>query len=340
MDIKNKKIKLLYTMTSGLGDYIVLGDLMRKAERSLPGAECTIIHRANPHVKLWEFDDRKDRFCNVYSMGEMAALIGGLKKARREGAVVFGLQMALGSLQGYFMYSALKKLGAVDYIVDFNLINADIITPPRGEYILELHLNQLKDLLGANFEQEAYRLDLPVKMEEALPLTDKGPGVTVGLHPWSRRGHLPCFTWPYEKWADVVRYILGREGMKIKVFGNDKKFDAFKDYLKKEFGETSALTFEYSHTVKDLVRTISSLDLLVGVNTSVVHIGYALGRKMVILSGPSLDIWTPKGPEIRVVYDEDAVFKGSDKYIDDAGFPSVRRIMPDRVTSAINGFLA
>ena len=340
MKIKGKKIKLLYTMTNGLGDYIVLGDLMRKAENRIPGLECTIIHRANPHIKLWEYDDRDNRFCNVYSMGEMAALIGGLKKARREGSVVFGLQMALGSLQGFFMYSVLKKLGAVDYIVDFNLINADIITPPKGEYILELHLNQLKDLLGADFGQDAYGLDLPVKMEELPPLTDKGPGVTVGLHPWSRRGHLPCFTWPYEKWADVVRYILGREGMKIKVFGKDKKFNAFKDYLKKEFGEPPALTFEYSHTVKDLIKTVSSLDLLVGVNTSVVHIGYALGRKMVILSGPSLNIWTPKGPEIRVVYDEEAAFKGSDKFIDDDAFPSASRIRQDKVLGAIKELLA
>ncbi|MDD5438741.1 MAG: glycosyltransferase family 9 protein [Candidatus Omnitrophica bacterium] len=327
------KIILLYTMTDGLGDYLVMGDVLRKAERLLPGAEALMVHRKNSHIVLWPQGDQKKRFYNVYSPAEIYRLALRLQSARKSGALVFGLQMSPGSLQGFFFYSALKKLAALDYIVDFNLINADIITPAEGSYILDIHLNQLKKLFGLSIPADLYRLDLPLKMQEAArPHSSLKP---VGIHPWNRRGNRSCFVWPFEKWLNVIRILAGNGTCQVSIIGRDKQFDAFKDFLRQGLKENySLIKFLPSSSVTDLAGAVASQDVIISVNSSVVHIGYAFGKKMVILAGPSLDQWSPKGNSIITVGDHDAVFSGVDRYIADDKFPTVQRIRPEQVIEA------
>lgn len=317
---------LVYTMTSGLGDYIIMGDLMRKVETLIPKSRCVMIHRNNFHINLWEYDKPFNRFFNIYNPAEVLRLISFLKKSRDEGFTVFGLQMAPGSMQGFLMYYFMKKLKIVDYIVDFNLINADIITPPEGDYILDLHLNQIKDLFKISIPPHFYKLDLPINLTlNRLPSNHKIR--KVGIHPWSRRGHLSSFVWPVEKWLEVIKFIIARSDYQIVIFGKDSRFVSFAEYIKSHIKPSGhRVIFIPCNSVHQLVEVIYGLDLLLTVNTSVIHIGYAFNKRMIILSGPSLNIWIPKGEVIYTIYDEFASFPGSDKHLPDERFPSVSRI--------------
>lgn len=333
--MKINKCVLLYTMTSGLGDFIVMGDLIRKIESINAKVHCLMVHRNNPHVRLWTRDPQIKRFFNIYSPSQFTKLFSTLKTLRKEGHIAFGLQMAPGSLQGFLFYSFLKKLSAIDYIVDFNLVNADIITPPEGNYILDLHLNQIKTLLKVEVPEKYYHLRVPI--ETAGQHFDKKDGnFLIGIHPWSRRGHLPCFVWPFEKWAEVIKALPEDNNHKIIIFGKDRKFEELRNYLKGSLGDKyKKITFQACSTVQELIGVIEAMDLLITVNTSVIHIGYALCKKMVILSGPSLDLWTPKGEGISVITDQSAGLSGSDKYINDSRFPSVGRIEAAKVIDAV-----
>lgn len=326
-------------MTSGLGDYIIIGDLMRKVEALISEAKCVTIHRNNPHVILWPYDNPLNRFFNIYNPVEVSRLIFFLKKSRRKGFVIFGLQMAPGSIQGFLMYNLMKKIKIVDYIVDFNLINADIITPPKGDYILDLHLNQVKDLFKIDIPPHFYKLDIPINLT-----LDKSPSdhkiKKVGIHPWSRRGHLSSFVWPAQKWLEVIKFILENSSYQIVIFGRDSEFVSFAEYIKSRI--TSAVyrvTFIPCNSVSQLIEIIYGLDLLITVNTSVIHIGYALDKKMVILSGPSLNIWIPKGEGIYNINDELALFPASDKHIPDDRFPSVSRIDVSKILPLLSTLL-
>jgi hypothetical protein len=317
---------LLYTMTSGLGDYIVMGDLMHKVETLVPKAKCLMAHRGNPHVNLWPYDNPSERFFDVYKPHQLLRLVTRLRKARKEGYTIFGLQMAPGSVQGFFFHSCLKRLKALDFIVDFNLINADIITPPRGDYILDLHLNQVGDLLKLQIPDEFYKLSLPVRYDRS-PQSGKATGkFLIGIHPWSRRGHLPCFVWPFDKWLDVVRFLLAESRNKIVIFGRDKKFDDLRNFLERNLESSKNVEFRFCNHVWEVIETVRQLDLLISVNTSVVHIGYALDKRMIVLCGPSLNLWTPKGGNIFVVRDRRALFEGADKCGREEWFPLVERI--------------
>ena len=327
---------LLYTMTSGLGDYIIMGNLMRKVEKLVPEARCLIAHRGNPHVKLWPYNSSHKRFFNVYQPQQILKLILTLKKARREGYTVFGLQMAPGSVQGFFFHLFLKRIKALDFIVDFNLINADIITPPCGNYILDLHLNQVKELFKIRIPEEFYHLELPINFKTLVKSPKEEDRIKIGIHPWSRRGYLPCFVWPFEKWLEVIKFLLQNRQNEIIIFGKDKRFGKLKIYLQSKLGEAGKqIKFNLCNSVIELVNIIKQMDLIISVNTAVVHIGYALDKKMIILCGPSLDIWTPKGKDIYIVRDEDALFQGADKWIKDKRFSTLTRINPVQVLNSI-----
>lgn len=331
----NIKPLLVYTMTSGLGDLIVMGDLIRKIEMQMSGARCLIVHRDNPHIALWTHDNPSQRFYNIYKPAQLWSLISHLLSAKKEGYTILGLQMAPGSLQGFLFFSFLKKIKTLNYVVDFNLINADIITPPKGNYILDIHLNQIKGLFYIPIPPEVYRLQLPFKMDGTYQLPTTGN--TVGIHPWSRRGKYSSFTWPYENWIKVIRHLLITPDTTIVIFGKDKGFKKFEALVKIAIGDDeSRVRFIPSTTVQDLLSVIQGTSRLISVNTSVVHIGYALNKPMVILCGPSLDIWIPKGDNIKIVSDEYAFFSGSDKPTDDQNMSTIRRVTVDNVLRAIN----
>jgi hypothetical protein len=334
-------------MTSGLGDYIIMGDLVRKIEALLPDVRCLLIHRNSSHTNLWKYDPVDERFFNVYKPLEVFKFILILKKFKKRGYTIFGLQMVPGSIQGFLLYKMLKLVNVVDFIVDFNLINADIITPPRGEYILDMHLNQLSDIFKIDIPPDFYNLRLPIIIDRLDQQPKKEEVKTtckrrIGIHPWSRRGHVESFVWPFENWRNLFENLLRTKQNEIIVFGKDPAFNKFKDYIQRSLkSQMLSFKFLYSKNVEELINTISNLDLLISVNTSVVHIGYALRKKMIILCGPSLKYWTPKNDKIDIVKDNKADLPGSDKWVDDSRFPTISRIDVDDVlnTKIVKDFL-
>jgi hypothetical protein len=328
------KAILIYTMTSGLGDFIIMGDLVRKVELLLPDVKCVIVHRRNPHINLWKYNPIDRRFFNVYDPLDFFNFLSILKIFKKRGYTILGLQMAPGSLQGYLFYKMLKLIRLVDFIVDFNLINADIITPPKGDYILELHLNQISDIFKIPIPSEYYQLNLimdntKTELADEVKVDDKNQSKKkIGIHPWSRRGQYKSFVWSFENWLNLITSLSKNPDNEIIIFGRDPAFHKFQDYIEKKLGNSSSLKFLYSKSVMELIKTINELELLISVNTSVIHIGYALNKKMVILSGPSLKYWTPpqKDNKIAIIKDNEATFPGSDKNINDPRFPAVSRI--------------
>ena len=324
--LKVNKI-FLYTMTAGLGDSLIMGDLMHKIEKIVPDSRCVMIHRSNPHINIWTEDRDRDRFYDIYKLAEVGSLIKQLRNYRKSGVVVFALQMAPGSYQGFFLHALLKRLRAVDHIVDFNLINADIVIPPEGNYILEIHVNQIKRLLKiSSIPSEIFKLTLPFSTGNVEVKSD-----VVGIHPWSRRGGV-SFTWEERKWLAIMTALLERK-KKVVIFGKDDRFDIFKQWIMQELPSelASDVTFAPSQSVEHMVEQIASFNSMVSVNSATVHIGHALNKRMVILNGPSLDLWIPKGKEIVSVYDTQAKYSGNDSVSNNPDFPQVRRIKVEDV---------
>lgn len=337
-EISSLKPVLVYTMTAGLGDVVVLDSLVNNVEYGISGSICQIFHRNNPHTRLWSESCSSNRYTNVFSFQELSASILRLRRYCAEGRTVFGLQMAPGSIQGFLFLYFLKKIGALDLIVDFNLVNADIITPPRGKYIFNLHMNQAADLLGVNLSEKALKPSLPFMKNHSLQ-RKSNTEIVVGIHPWSRRGHLKAFMWQAANWLEVIRYLVQRHcNLRIVIIGKDDSFNAFRT-LVEGTEEAASVSFEPSSSVPHLASTIDSLDLLITVNTGAVHIGHALGTPMVILSGPSLDLWIPESETIVSVTDKTALFQSADRSMDDSRFSMVSNIPVSDVITSLDKIL-
>ena len=337
--MKSKNTVFVFTLFSSLGDFILIGDLVHKIERLLPTSRVVVAHRNNPYVKFWKYANASGYFYNVTDCNELLKFHSALRKLKADQFTILGLQQAPGSLQGFFFYALLKKIKAIDYIVDFNLYNADIVTRPDGKYILDLHLNQIKNLANIQIPNEYYQLNLPFEYPSAHQGQQNSAKV-IGIHPWSRRGHLPAFAWPRQNWRDLIQRLAEDQNNQIVIFGRDAQFEDFKNDLHDIVKEYSPrISFQQNTSIQDLTTTIDRLDLLISVNTSVVHIGYALNKKMVILSGPTFDFWIPKGENIKTIQDDEAMWPGSDKHIYDDHFPSIQRIPFEKVLSATNELL-
>lgn len=318
-------------MFSSLGDFVVVSDLARKV-RSL-GADTAVIHANNPLVTLLPEDERRMYF-NVRSFGELARGIGQGQRWRSVGKTIFGIQQAPGSLRGFFFLRTMKKLGGLTYVVDPNLYDADIIMPWHGKYILEMHLNQVAGILGKSLPAGFGSLSLPATLGQHLPAEEPA---LVGIHPWSRRD-APAFTWPPGKWILLLNEAGARyPGARFLVFGRDRNFETFTRQLLQGLSQGLAERVELA-PVKDIqgmLRAIARTQLLVSVNTGVVHLAHALGKRMVILNGPTFGGWIPKGPAVRAILDELALYQGADKPENTQAFPMVARIAPAAVMRGV-----
>jgi len=326
------KVTLVYTMYNHLGDFIVMGGLLRKFD--LLGAECESVaaHQGSPHIPL--FPGRgEDRFFNICTVEGLVRLIGHLRRRKAEGFTIFGLPMAPGSLQAFAFFWFLKKLGALTYIVDFNLINADLITPPRRRYIFDRHLAQAAEILRR-----------PEWMEEcALPPVVAAPAVKtarqrwrIGLHPWSGRGSLPEFQWPDSHWLALAKLILQDPRFEVALVGRDDRFSTLERFLRSQLPGEARDRFisRPAASVEDLAASLQELDCLVTVNTAALHLAHAMKKPLVALCGSSAEMWLPEGDHVRLVRDARGVLPPSDKYWHDPLQPSLQRIEVPEVYAA------
>ena len=327
-----KRVTLVYTMFNHLGDFVVMAGLLKKYDLLSVEFESVIAHWNSPHVAL--FDGKTgDRFFNISKLGGLLKLIGKLRRQRKTGSIVMGIPMAPGSIQAYGFFWFLKKLGALTHIVDFNLVNADAITPPRARYIYDRHLAQAAEI----FQRPEWLEKKSMPLGLAAPTRrSQRTGSRVGFFPWSARAEMPEFNWQKNKWTQLATQILEDPKLNVVLFGRDQQFPEFHDTLRTGLPEKMRpqLFALPVSSVEELLQAIESLDYLITVNTSALHLAHALQIPLVALCGSSLEIWQPEGDHVRIVRDHKGALPPSDIYQHDPLQPSLQRIEAEDVYQA------
>jgi ADP-heptose:LPS heptosyltransferase len=330
--LDGRRVTVVYTMDHHLGDFVVIGGLLKKFDLLEVEFESLVAHCHSPHVSSFE-GKVKDRFFNIASIGGFLGLIARLRRQKQEGRLIFGIPMAPGSLQAFFFFSILKKLGALTYIVDFNLINADVLTPPRRQYIFDRHLAQAAEL----FLHPEWMEDTAMPLAVACPaITRSGSSRRIGFFPWSGRSWLPEFQWPDGRWLELAKLILKKPGFEIALFGKDKNFARFEQAVRSQLPEEMRPRFisRPAASVPDLTASLRELDGLITLNTSALHLAHALKLPLVALCGSSAEFWFPEGDHVRIVRDARGVLPPSDQSHHDPLQPSLQRIEVAEVYSA------
>jgi ADP-heptose:LPS heptosyltransferase len=330
--LNGKKVTVVYTMYHHLGDFVVIGGLLKKFDLLGVEFESLVAHQHSPHVTSFA-GETEDRFFDVASVDGFFGLLAKLRRQKQEGRLIFGISMAPGSLQAFGFFWLLKKLGALTYIVDFNLINADVITPPRRRYIFDRHLAQAAEL----FQHPEWMEDASLPLAMASPaVTRRGSVRRIGFFPWSGRSWLPEFQWPESRWVALAKLILQNSDDEIALLGKDDGFFRFEQALRSQLPEAmrSRLISRPAASVPSLVASLQELDSLVTLNTSALHLAHALKLPVVALCGSSAEFWLPEGEHIRLVRDTKGLLPPSDKNYHDPLQPSLQRIDVTEVYSA------
>ncbi len=315
-----------------LGDFIVLGALLKKFDLLEVEFESLVAHQYSPHVT--SFDGKVEgRFFDIAGVGGFFRLLAKLRRQKREGRLILGIPMAPGSLQAFCFFWILKKLGGLTYIVDFNLINADIITPPRLRYIYDRHLAQASEL----FKHPEWLQDTGMPLAVACPaIARSGSSRRIGFFPWSGRDWLPEFRWPDSHWLALAKLILQNRDREIVLLGRHQDFARFEHALRSQLPAEMRRQFVScpAASVPSLVASLRDLDGLITLNTSALHLAHALKLPVVALCGSSAEFWLPEGDHVRLVRDTKGVLPPSDKYYHDPLQPSLQRIGVSEVYTA------
>lgn len=326
------KVTVVYTMFNHLGDFVVIGALLKKFDLLGVSMKSLVAHKGSPYVA--DFDGKsQDRFFDIASLRGFSVLVAKLREERKRGRLIFGVPMAPGSLQAFCFFWLLKKLGALTYIVDFNLANADVLTPPRKRYIFDRHLAQAAELFG----HPEWMEDTSMPLAIAVPSHKESRQLQrVGFFPWSGRRSLPEFRWPDGHWHALAKRILQNPGWEIVLLGKDPEFDRFEQSLRRglPLEMQARLLSAEANSVPDLVATLQDLDGLITLNSSALHLAHALKLPVIVLCGSSAEFWLPEGDDVCVVRDVQGILPPSDKYVHDPLQPSVQRIEVAEVYSA------
>ncbi len=322
--LEARRVTLVYTMFNHLGDFVVMAGLLKKYDLLKVEFESLAVHPNSPHISSFA-GKTEGRFFNIFNLAVLFGLIARLRRRSSAGGIILGIPMAPGSIQAFVFFWMLKKLGAITHIVDFNLVNADVITPPRARYIYNRHLAQTAEI----FKRPEWLEENSMPLGLSAPITRlQWTGLRVGFFPWTARAHLPEFTWQREKWSKLASLILADSRLDLVLFGRDPRFSEFYDQLRMDLAEEMRprLFATPVSSIKEFLAALQDLDYLVTLNTSALHLAHALKIPLVVMSGSSLELWVPEGDHIRVVRDENGALPPSDIYRHDLFQPSLQRI--------------
>lgn len=327
-------------MFRSLGDFIIISNVASRIKRKLKDAEIVIFHRNNPYLKLLDKDYLDAHFFKTRSPVDIIRLAFFLRAKRKRGYSVFGLQQVPGSLLGSLALSGLKSLRAIDYVADFNLCDADMITVPKGDFIFARHLLQLEDIFNFKFEQADFNLELPFKISDSdrdyvdkiLP-ADKRP--VIALHPWSGKRNSQNHAWDTAKCLELAGLLNKKfPEARIAVLGIGRRKEAFCKEVLAVIGPGSFLDVPRL-AIPQLAYLFKKAAIFITANSGPMHLAYIQKTKMVVLSGPSLAIWNPPGAaNIKVLKPKGDFFPPAEKEERAAGFPAVSDIETEDVFKA------
>jgi ADP-heptose:LPS heptosyltransferase len=330
--LNGKQVTVVYTMFHHLGDFVVLSSLLKKFDLLKVEFESLVVHQNSTYISSFD-GNSKGRFFNITTIGGLFSLIAKLRQQKKQGRLVFGIPMVPGSIQAFCFFWTLKKLGALTYIVDFNLINADIITPPRRRYLFDRHLAQAAEL----FKHPEWMEDTSMPLAFAFPAVTKSRFVRqIGFFPWSGRSWLPEFRWPESHWLALARLIFDTTDVEIVLLGKDKNFARFEQGIRSQLAKETERRFlaRPSASIEALAVSLREVDGIITVNTSALHLAHALKLPTVALCGSSAEFWLPEGDHVYLVRDTKGVLPPSDQYHHDPMQPSLQHIEVAEVYAA------
>lgn len=135
-----------------------------------------------------------------------------------------------------------------------------------------------------------------------LPRVAQAGRQIVAFHPWASGSRRGMREWPDECWADLARQLMvpGRVFLLTGSPADEVRCDALFNRLVAQ--GTAAEVLIGREGIEEIARVLTHAELLVSVNTGIMHLGAIVGVPTVSLNGPTaVHRWGPVGSRVANV---------------------------------------
>ncbi len=281
--------------TAAIGDTLLLSGVLPALRRRFPDATLVLITGVDNAPAATLLGDAIDEHLTIRPTAPWSAL-AAIRKLRLDIILECGPWPRLDAL--------LAALSAARYRVGFRVNGHGrhyafdhVVDHSSTIHQLE-NLQRLAAVIGVTeFTEPA------VNAPGVLSCQQLPAGRCAVFHPWSGgyMGHVK--EWPEPRWVDLAVALGERHELRILVSGGPEDVTRTRrlaDLMRQAGCNATAIAGEYS--LVELADVLASSQLVVSVNTGVMHLASLLGTPTISLEGPvALHRWRPIGPRVRSV---------------------------------------
>jgi ADP-heptose:LPS heptosyltransferase len=144
--------------------------------------------------------------------------------------------------------------------------------------------------------------DFPPRLEVPggpLPEIVLRGGEMIVFHPWASGARSRLREWPDARWAELARRLMapGRTFLISGALSDEARSKALRERILAQGAPAEILIG--CEGIGEIARVLRHVEMLVSVNTGIMHLGAILGVPTVALNGPTaVDRWGPIGPRV------------------------------------------
>ena len=159
-----------------------------------------------------------------------------------------------------------------------------VTVPPGIPNVYDAHALLLNELAPSAGVRERYA-------ETPRSTPERGRVLRVGLHPFASQA---CKIWPFDNWRALVDRLL-KDNTEITAFGAPSE----RSELEKVFDPFDTRIKLVTEDIPTFARSISSLDIMVGLDSFSVHMAYRQHVAAVMINaGNPANLWAPPGTQV------------------------------------------
>lgn len=278
--------------TAAIGDTLLLSGLVGDVRRAYPHATIVFIVGPDNHAAARLLPDAADEHVVVSPRNPIAA-VRAVRRANLDMIIDLGAWPRFDAL--------LATLSGARLRVGFETSNQHRHfgydrSIPHSDSVHERE-NYARLLAHVGVDPST-----PARVDAPRVLSDFPAQPYAVLHPWSSGFMHHIKEWPAERWATLSESLVQR-GFSIVLSGGPSERARTSD-LARRVRAAGIDVFDAAgrYSLPELTDLLARADLVVSVNTGVMHLAALCGARTVSLEGPTPPLrWGPLGPRVRAV---------------------------------------
>jgi heptosyltransferase III len=288
--LMRKRLKFLILKTAAIGDMILVSAMIRELKTRYPEATITLIcSKSNSsvvhfmeevnHVVIFEMNRPIKSLRAISKLSEHDILLDFSPWDRIDAVIAFFSNVK-------YRIGFRRKRMYRHYVYDIAVEHLDNV------HEIENYRNLLRVM---NIKPSGFLPEFCIEKQQKLQIVDDLFSVdcpNIILHPFAGGTKKEFKEWPLDHWVQLGQELLKR---RCNVYISGGKEDRKKaEFIRNQIDNYHCYVIAGKYSLEETAAIIAKASLLVTVNTGIMHLGAAVGTKIIALHGPtSPERWGP-----------------------------------------------